>query len=81
VVKKAKLLPGSKITFIFHNSYYYTYKKVRLNAATTIESLLEEKRVFNPSKEFTAKLYKNLDDIRKYTNAPLTTAIFWGRGC
>ena len=49
-------------------------------AETTIESLLEEKRVFNPSKEFTAKAYiKNLDEYQKiYERSINDPPSFWG---
>lgn len=49
-------------------------------AETTIESLLEEKRVFNPSKDFIAKAYiKNLDEYKKiYERSINDPPSFWG---
>ncbi len=46
---------------------------------TTIESLLEEKRVFNPPKDFARKAYiKNLDEYREiYKNSINDPASFW----
>ncbi len=45
----------------------------------TIESLLEEKRIFNPSKDFVEKAYiKNLDEYRKiYQSSINDPASFW----
>ncbi len=49
-------------------------------AETTIESLLEEKRVFNPSKDFISKAYiKNLDEYKKiYERSINDPPSFWG---
>lgn len=48
-------------------------------AETTIESLLEEKRVFNPSPEFSRKAYiKNLEEYRNiYESSVKDPASFW----
>lgn len=47
---------------------------------TTIESLLEEKRVFNPSKDFVKKAYiKNLDEYKKIYKSSISDPVsFWG---
>jgi acetyl-CoA synthetase len=69
---------GSKITYISFDDDY-NYKKVNRMAETTIESLLEEKRVFNPSPEFSRKAYiKNLEEYRNiYESSVKDPASFW----